>query len=92
MPDKQGSPFEKIMPSALHPKETWQLRHGNRQSGPSLEAHEDAVANQFHEHAKSKGPGNQAKQGHGEARQAGNLSVALSIAARHRPHCSGDHE
>ena len=53
--------------------------------GAGLEADEDAVADQLDECAEAQHPGDHAQRGHRQAGEAGDLRVALRVAAGHRP-------
>ena len=92
LPGKQQRPLEEIVPAAGHAEQARQLGHGDGQPGAGLEADEDAVADQLHQHAQPQQPGEQAKRGHGEGGEAGNLRVALRVPFGHRTHRSGDHQ
>ena len=92
LPGKQQDPLEKIVPAARHAEQARQLGHGDGQSRAGLEAHEDAVADQLHQHAQPQQPGDQAKRRHREGCEAGDLRVTLRVALRHRPHRSGNHQ
>jgi hypothetical protein len=68
-----------------------QLRHRDRQSGAGLESHEDAVADQPHQHAQPQEPRDEAKEGHHAGSEAGDLDVTLCISVSHRRNGPGDH-
>jgi hypothetical protein len=89
---QKPKPLEEIMATALHAKQTWQLGHGDGQARADLEADEDAVADQFDQHAQPQGPGDQAQRRHREGGEAGDLHVALRIAVGHCAHRPGDHQ
>ena len=60
--DEQHRPFEEIVSAAGNAEQAWQLGHHDRQPGAGLEAHQDTVADQPHQHAEPQQPCDQAKQ------------------------------
>ena len=104
-PDRQNDPMdiaelaeepdqaiEEIVPTAGDPEEAGQLRHDDGEPGAGLEANQNAVADQAHQHAEPEDPGNQAQDRHGKGRHAGNLRVSDRIACRQRPDRARDHQ
>ena len=89
---KQHRPLEKIVSAAGHAEQAWQLGHRDGQSRAGLEAHQDAVADQLYERTQPQQPGNQAENRHGEAGKAGDLRIALHVAARHFPDGARNHQ
>ena len=82
--EQQVDALEEIMTAAFHAEQFGQLRHRDRQSGADLEADQDAVADQSHQHTQPEQPGKQTQARHGERRKARDLHVARRIAFRHR--------
>ena len=80
------------MPAAGNAEQARQLGHHDGQAGAGLEPDEDAVADELDQRAQPQGPRKQAKQGHGEPGEAGDLPVAHRIAPRHLRDRAGEHE
>jgi len=78
--------------AAGNAEQTRHLGHCDRQTGARLEPHQDAVADEAHQHAQPQEPRDQAKQGHHAGREAGDLGVALRIPVSHRRNGTRDHQ
>ena len=92
LPGQQKRALEKVVTAAFHAEQAWQLGHGYGQARAGLEAHKDAVADQFHQHAQPQQPRKQAERRNSKGSEAGNLRISLHISAGHFPHRSGNHE
>jgi hypothetical protein len=84
--------FEEILTATGDAEEARQLGHDDGQPRAGLEADQDAIADQPHQNAEPQQPGDQAKQSHGEGREAGDLGVVFGIAPSHCPNGSGEHQ
>ena len=92
LPGQQKRALKKIVAAALHAEQAWHLGHSYGQSRTGLEAHKDAIADQFHQHAQPQQPRKQAERRNSKGSEAGNLRISLHISAGHFPHRSGNHE
>ena len=54
--DEQQCPFKEIVSAAGNAEQARQLGHHDRQPGAGLEANQDTVADQAHEHAQAEQP------------------------------------
>ena len=80
--DKRDQAIEEIMTAAGNAEQARQLRHDDGQPRAGLEADQDAVADQPHQHAEPEEPGDQAKSRDGKGSNTRNLGVADRIARR----------
>ena len=82
--DKRDQAIEEIASAAGNAEQARQLRHDDGQARACLEADQNAVADQAHQHAEPENPGDQAEHGNGQRRQARDLRIADRVAAGER--------
>ena len=83
--DEVLHPLPEFAVGALEPEQLRELRAGQMQGHPGLEAGHDRLGDEAHEASRARGPGREGQRGHDESGGRGECGVARRVATRKVP-------